>query len=62
MMTPVWEARRWMRIGSWEGRGGDPAGRTLRRRSACSRVSGLGRVRILIPIRPGSDRDTPYRR
>ena len=32
--TPVPEARRWIRIGSREGRGGGPAGRTPRRPSS----------------------------
>jgi hypothetical protein len=43
MTTPVFEARRCTRIGSEEGRGGGPVGRTARRCRACSGVSGFGR-------------------
>ena len=45
MITPVFEARRCTRIGSIDGPGGGPAGRTPRRYLTLPGVSGLGRVR-----------------
>ena len=45
MTTPVFEARRWTRIGSCDGRGGGPALRIPRSCWICWLVSGLGLVR-----------------
>src|SRR3954469_19301168 len=41
MITPVFEARRWTRIGSVAGGGGGPARRAPRTRRICSAVRGL---------------------